>query len=359
MSARAWLKGIHAIAPDHMVRIMNVCGGHERVISEAGLRSVLPKNITLIPGPGCPVCVCPEEDIFAAIQLALKEDVAVAAFGDMLRAPVNVSPKEARSLEEARARGGTILPMASPTEAARWAEAHPQRQLVFLAAGFETTTAPVAAMLAQNPPDNLSVLLAARLTWPAVAGLLASGEAHFDGLVAPGHVATVMGPEEWAFIPRDHGLPVAVAGFTPESMLAALHSLLKQIREGTVLVDNCYPASVHPGGNPGARSLLNDIMTVVDAPWRGLGIIPQSGFQLRPPWDRYDARKRFGIQPDADRKRAGAMPPGCDCAQVVMGRIPPNLCRLYGKPCTPRTPIGPCMVSDEGACRIWWSHGSR
>jgi hydrogenase expression/formation protein HypD len=230
---------------------------------------------------------------------------------------------------------------------------------VFFAAGFETTTAPVAGMLAEGVPDNLSVLLSGRLTWPAVAMLLESGQPGFDALIAPGHVATVMGPEEWRFVVDRHGLPAAIAGFTPESLLAAIYSVLRQRLEGQRFLDNCYPEAVRPGGNPTARRQLEQVMQVVDAAWRGIGVIPRSGFALRSRYGAHDARVRFPDAEQVARKRAGAMPPGCDCARVVLGKVYPNQCVLYGKACTPRRPIGPCMVSDEGACRIWWSSGVR
>jgi hydrogenase expression/formation protein HypD len=358
-TAREWLDRVRALPLEAPVRIMNVCGGHERSIGMAGLRSALPRQIELIPGPGCPVCVCPEEDVYQAIQIALREPVTLVAFGDMLRVPVNVAKSEVRSLEQARAAGADVRPIASPLDAVRLALANPQRELVFFAAGFETTTAPVAAMLAEGVPRNLSVLLSGRLTWPAVAMLLQSEQPGFDALIAPGHVSTVMGPEEWSFVVERHGLPAAIAGFTPESLLAAICSLLRQHLEGQRFLDNCYPEVVRPGGNPTARRRLAEVTEVVDANWRGIGVIPRSGFALRPQFAAHDARLRYPQAAGAARKRAGAMPPGCDCARVVLGRIYPNQCVLYGKACTPRHPIGPCMVSDEGACRIWWSNGVR
>ena len=357
--AADWLDALRGLGVGAPLRIMNVCGGHERSISVAGLRTIIPDNIELVPGPGCPVCICPEEDVYEAIQIALHEDVTLVAFGDMLRVPVNVPKREPRSLEQAKAAGADIRPIASPTEAKRIALQDPGRKVVFFAAGFETTTAPVAAMLAEGAPDNLLVLLSGRLTWPAVAMLLDSGKPGFDALVAPGHVSTVMGPEEWEFVVRDHDIPAAVAGFTPDSLLAAMYSVVRQVRDGKHFLDNCYPQVVRPGGNVVARRQLADVMDVVDANWRGIGVIPQSGYALREAYAAHDARRRFRSYADASRKRVGEMPPGCDCASVVLGKIYPNQCRLYGKACTPRKPIGPCMVSDEGACRIWWSAGMR
>jgi hydrogenase expression/formation protein HypD len=358
-SAREWLERLRALPLQRKVKILNVCGGHERSISMAGLRAALPSNIELIPGPGCPVCICPEEDIYEAIQMARFDGVTLVAFGDMLRVPVNAPKREPRSLEQARAAGCDVRPVASPKEAVAIARAQPDKPVVFLAAGFETTSAPTAAMLAEGAPDNLFVLLSGRRTWPIVAQLLDSGEAGFDALVAPGHVATVMGPEEWQFVVDRHQMPAAVAGFTAESLLAATYSVVRQLIEGRLFLDNCYPIAVQPGGNAHARALVERVFETIDANWRGIGVVPQSGFGLRPDFAAHDARRRFPSHGDAARKRAGQMPPGCDCAKVVLGRIYPNECRLYGTACTPRSPVGPCMVSDEGACRIWWASGVR
>ena len=359
LSAKDWLQKLHELNLPRRVRIMNVCGGHERSISLAGLRTALPANIEIIPGPGCPVCICPEEDVFEAIQLALNEDIILVAFGDMLRVPVNVPRRDPRSLEQARAAGADIRPIATPMEAVRIAQENPDRKIVFFAAGFETTMAPVASMLVEGVPDNLLVLLSGRLTWPAVAMLLESGEPGFDALIAPGHVSTVMGPEEWQFVVGEHNLPAAVAGFRADTLLAAMHSVIRQLIDKKPFLDNCYAEVVRPGGNPVARQHLLRAFDVADANWRGIGIIPKSGFSLSEEFVAHDVRKQMRSYKDDSRKRVGEMPPGCDCAQVVLGKIYPNKCRLYGVACTPRKPIGPCMVSDEGACRIWWSAGYR
>lgn len=356
-AAKRWLERIHALPLAQPVAVMNVCGGHERSLTQLGLRGVLPANVKLIPGPGCPVCVCPEEDLADAIALALSGKVTLIAFGDMLRVPINAAKGEVRSLAAARAQGADIRPIASPQEAVALAASSP-RPVVFFAAGFETTTAPVAAMLAQGVPENLSVLLAARRTWPAVDMLLSSGEAALDALIAPGHVAAVMGATEWGFVAQRYHLPVAVAGFSANSLLAALDSVLRQKLAGRPFLDNCYPELVAPPGNKRAQSLLAEVMEVVDANWRGIGVIPRSGFALRGAWKRFDARERFALSAPP-RRRAGEMPPGCDCAAVVLGKKQPDQCRLFGTACTPQNPVGPCMVSDEGACHIWWQGGVR
>ena len=358
-SARHWLDEIHSLDLPDRVKIMNVCGGHERSITMAGLRSALPASIELVPGPGCPVCICPEEDVFEAIQLAVNEDITLVAFGDMLRVPVNVPKQSVRTLEQAKAAGADIRPIASPLEAVRIARDEPDRRVIFFAAGFETTTAPVAAMVVEGIPDNLSLLLSGRLTWPAVAMLLDSGKPGFDALIAPGHVSTVMGANEWRFVVERHDIPAAIAGFSPESLLAAMYSTLRQLIEGRTFLDNCYPELVTAAGNPTARRHLSQAMDVVDANWRGVGNIPDSGYALKPAYQAHDARLQYPDYTDDSRKRAGQMPPGCDCAQVVLGKRYPNECRLYGSGCNPRHPVGPCMVSDEGACRIWWASGVR
>ena len=357
MDSHQRLEKIRALPLSGTVRIMNVCGGHERSISMAGLRTALPSTIELIPGPGCPVCICPEEDIYQAIQIGLNEDVVVLAFGDMLRVPVNAPKQAIRTLEQAKAAGADIRPIASPTEAVSIARSHPEKTIVFFVAGFETTCAPVAAMLEEGIPNNLLLLMSGRLTWPAVALLLSSDTPTFDALIAPGHVATIMGAEEWRFVVDHYTMPTAVAGFTSNSLLAAIYSVLRQRLEQHPFLDNCYTQVVTSNGNERAKQLLNAAFDNIDAPWRGIGIIPQSGFELKDKFSSHNARLRFPTYADEARKKAGMMPPGCDCANVILGKIKPNDCRLYGELCIPRNPVGPCMVSDEGACRIWWASG--
>lgn len=358
-SAQEWLACIRELPAPPRLRVMNVCGGHERTIALAGLRAALPQGIELIPGPGCPVCVCPEEDIHLAMVLAQRSDVTLVAFGDMLRVPCNVPKGEPRCLAEVRSAGADVRAIASPGEAVKAALALKDRQVVFFAAGFETTMAPVAGMVAEGIPANLSLLVSGRLTAPAVAMLLDSGAPGFNALIAPGHVATVMGPDEWRFVPERHGIAAAIGGFNPASLLAALYSVIRQVNGRRPFLDNCYPELVHPAGNRRAQAVLHAVFDVVDATWRGIGTIAQSGFALKSALREIDARDRFGDKSTALRRRVGAMPPGCECAQVVLGRIYPNQCPLYGSACSPRHPIGPCMVSDEGACRIWWASGVR
>jgi hydrogenase expression/formation protein HypD len=357
--ARQRLEDIRALDLPKPIRIMNVCGGHERSISMAGLRALMPENVRLIPGPGCPVCICPEEDVYQAIQLALQENVTLVSFGDMLRVPVNVPRREIRSLEQAKAAGADVRPIASPRDAARIARETPDKAVVFHAVGFETTLAPIAAMILEGIPDNLYLLVSGRLTWPAVAMLLDSGDSGLDALIAPGHVSTIMGPEEWRFVPEKHGIPAAIAGFTSDSLLDAVYAVLRQSLAGKVELENCYPQAVKPGGNPMGRKALSACFDATTANWRGIGAIPGSGYALKPEFAAHDARLHFPDHNDPARRRAGEMPQGCQCAEVVLGKISPVECGIYGQACTPRNPVGPCMVSDEGACRIWWAAGMR
>ncbi len=351
LTARQWLQRIHQLPLTSKIKIMNVCGGHERAITMAGLRTVLPENIELIPGPGCPVCICPEEDIYTAIQLALNENIILAAFGDMLRVPINAPKNQIRSLEQAKAAGASIQAIASPLDVLKLAQQ--DRRIVFFVTGFETTTAPVAALLAQGIPDNVLILLSARLTYPAVEMLLSTGLARFDALIAPGHVATVMGANEWQFCVDKYHLPTAIAGFESESLLAAIYSVLRQHLEKKPFLDNCYLQVVTAQGNPTAQQYLRQTMHIINANWRGIGDIAYSGFALNQ--QSLDAKQYYTGYDQQARQHAGKMPAGCDCAKVVLGQIYPNQCKLYNTTCTPRHPVGPCMVSDEGACRIWLS----
>src|SRR3569623_2144084 len=353
-TARDWLQRLHALPRRTRFRIMNVCGGHERVITHAGLRGALPDYIELIPGPGCPVCICPEEDIYAAMHMALHHPVILLCFGDLLRVPVNAPRDTPRSLLEARAAGADVRAIASPLEARAIARRHPGKPVVFFAAGFEPTMAPVAAMIAEDMPDNLLLLIAGRLTWPAVAMLLASGAPGFDALIAPGHVATVMGSEEWRFVSAQYDLPTAIAGFGAESLLAAVYAALQQDIAGTPQLDNCYPALVTAAGNAAAQRLLRKMFEIVDGNWRGIGVIPHSAFALRGRYCRLDAHTHFPVD-EVTRRRAGEMPPGCACAEVVLGRIYPDACSLYGKGCTTRPPRRPSRSCKTYATRRSWT----
>ncbi|TVZ37855.1 hydrogenase expression/formation protein HypD [Alteromonadaceae bacterium 2753L.S.0a.02] len=357
------------VPPATPFNLLNVCGGHERSITQAGLRAVLPEWLKLIPGPGCPVCVCPEEDIALAITLALNESVIVLAFGDLLRVPItgnasNTNAHKIRSLEVAKAAGGDIRPIASPLEAKAIARQNPDKTVIFFAAGFETTMAPVAALayeICNNQlPDNLQFLISGRRTWPAVNALLQDKQAlQIHGMIAPGHVATVMGANEWQFLIDDYAIPTAIAGFEAESLMAAFLNVLQQAQSNKLQLGNCYPQVVTPEGNKTAQQLLNACFAITSSRWRGIGSIPCSGYELKPQFNHINARITYAHHSEhaATIGKENIMPKSCQCADVVMARRQPHQCPLYGNGCTPRQPVGPCMVSDEGACRIWWSAG--
>jgi hydrogenase expression/formation protein HypD len=353
--ARHWLEAIRRLPLKQSIRILNVCGGHESTVAHMGLRSLLPSQIEIIPGPGCPVCVCPEEDIYAVIEQAMSGRVIVASFGDMLRVPVNAAKSSIRSLEQARAHGASVVPLASPLEIHDLAAKHPDKEILFFAVGFETTTAPIAACIQQGLPSNVRVHSAARRTSPIVRQMLTRGEVKFDAMIAPGHVATIMGANEWEFVADDFQLPVAVAGFQATQLAFALYTVIKNCVDDEVRWTNCYAEAARDDGNPFARAVIQNVFSIADCVWRGIGIVPESGYVLKPKWQKHDA----GLSLRADRYRAGQMPAGCECADVIMGRTKPDDCPVYGKACTPTAPIGPCMVSDEGACRIWWNAGIR
>jgi hydrogenase expression/formation protein HypD len=328
------------------MRSLNVCGGHERTIAFSGLRTLLPKGVELLPGPGCPVCVCAEEDLRLAITLAL-EGFHVVAFGDMLRVPIAA---DVSSLVAARQQGAKVTAIASPLEALKLALANPQEAFVFFAAGFETTMAPIAACIASGLPDNLYFLLAGKRTSPAVYALLQDG-LKIDALIAPGHVAAIVGCGEWRTLAEDRQCPVDLAGFDAASFMQAIDLVLKA--KGAFFA-NAYAEVVKEEGNCKAQQLLREAFTVTPARWRGIGMIPASGFTLQDAWQKHNARL---LLPQPFALKSKEMPKGCACAKVLCGKIYPQQCPLYGQPCTPDAPIGPCMVSDEGACHIAWQSG--
>jgi len=371
--ARMWLNKItQRPKPEQPVNVLTICGGHERTIARSGLRTVLAPWLNLIPGPGCPICVCPEHDIALAIAIAQEPRTIIVSFGDMLRVPVNRSKQPftylsatnpyknttLRSLTHAHAAGADIRAIASPMDAFRIAKENPGKQVIFFAVGFETTMAPVAALatghLKNQLPVNLRFLISGRRTWPIVNKLLKEKQTkHINGIIAPGHVATIMGIDEWQFAAQDFAIPTAVAGFDANSLLQACHSILSQNRKKHAIVDNCYPSAVRTEGNTNARDLLDQCFSTVDASWRGIGVVTDSGFELRNVFDAINARKLYAQSEaciEAETK-------DCRCADIVMARRTPDQCPLFSKHCNPTNPHGPCMVSGEGACQIWWQSG--
>lgn len=339
------IESIKRDAPDQRIKVMHVCGSHEHTVQRWGLRGILPENIEIFAGPGCPVCVCPTHEVGEAIELARK-GVIIVTYGDMIRVPTPYG-----SLNDAVADGADIRVIYGPIDALKIAQDNPDREVVFFSVGFETTVAPLAGLIvAGDIPKNLSFLTSHRLTPPAMELLLSIGDVRINGFIAPGHVSVIIGADAWTVFPDAYRMPVAVAGFEPDQFLLGLLLIIHQIRKGEARLDNAYPSVVRPEGNLKAIKAIEQTFDVVSTWWRGIGRIPKSGLILKSSYSVLDARKRFGISKAPEKRE---LPTGCSCHLVMLGKIYPNQCPLFGKKCTPSTPYGPCMVSQEGTCLIW------
>ncbi|NLA99693.1 MAG: hydrogenase formation protein HypD [Methanomicrobiales archaeon] len=334
------LKKLHTLV-DREITLMHICGTHEAAIARAGLRSILPEGLKIVMGPGCPVCITPQGEIDAALDL-VERDCTIATYGDLLRVPGTKG-----SLESS---GGDVRVVQGVHKAVEIARKDPDREVVFISVGFETTAPTVAATILSRPPENFSILSCHRLVPPAMAWLLAQGEAALDGFLLPGHVCAVMGYEEYDQFPA----PQIVAGFEPEDILLALLMAVRQVREGAHRVENAYPRVVTREGNVKAKRLMYEVFEPYDVEWRGFPVIPASGLRLKPEFEGYDAQKKYDIEIRHVDKHSA-----CICDKVLRGVARPSDCKLFGKVCTPRTPVGPCMVSHEGACKIWHLYESR
>lgn len=333
---------------------MEFCGGHTHAIARYGLEDLLPDNIRMIHGPGCPVCVLPIGRIDHAIALARLPEVTLCSYGDMLRVPGS----NRTSLQQARAEGADIRMVYSTLDAIALAEKHPERQIVFFAIGFETTTPPTAmalTMARKKGLKNFSVFCNHVLTPAAVRGLLASSDdrVKLNGIVGPSHVSAVIGMGPYAEFSRDHGLPIVISGFEPMDVLLSVLMLVRQVNEGRAEIENEYSRAVSPDGNVKAQQLTASVFRLRDSfEWRGLGSLPESALELAPDWQEFDAERRFPLDIPSAKDN-----PACECADIVRGIKRPAECRLFGKVCTPENPMGSCMVSSEGACAAWWSYG--
>ncbi|HER44274.1 MAG TPA: hydrogenase formation protein HypD [Candidatus Eisenbacteria bacterium] len=331
--------------------IMHVCGTHEHAIARAGIRSFLPEGLRLVAGPGCPVCVCPARDIDLAVAASRRKGFIVATFGDMFRVPASIS-----SLEEERAAGRDVRIVYSPLDAVRLAREHPDREVVFVAVGFETTAGPIAAALRDDPPANLAVIPSLRLIPPALGFLLDAGIGPVEGFILPGHVSTVLGREGYAFLESKRGAHGVIAGFEPVDLLSAVITLVEMILSaGTPEVVNQYTRVVSEEGNRRARDLISSVFVEADSEWRGIGAIPRSGLVPAPGFSRLDAVRRHHLEPETPPVDVR---PGCLCHEVILGKTEPEDCPLFGSGCTPRRPRGPCMVSSEGTCRARYQYRS-
>lgn len=330
------------------VTVMEVCGTHTANIRKYGIPSVLPKNVKLVSGPGCPVCVTSQDDIAAAVSIADRDGVIFTCFGDMMRVPCGD-----RSLHSLYENGRDVRLVTSPMDALRIASENPDKEVVYFGIGFETTAPHTAALVEAadgRKMTNLSVLNAHK-TMPAAVELLLKGKTGINALLCPGHVASVIGSDAFAFVPNSLHLPAAIAGFEAYEILAAILKILALLKNKQTACVNMYPGAVTPEGNPSALQLLYQIMEPADASWRGLGQIPQSGLRLRERYAAFDAKNRFEL-----KSNGMAEPAGCLCARILRGEnIPPD-CVRFGKDCTPDHPIGPCMVSAEGSCAAYYRY---
>jgi hydrogenase expression/formation protein HypD len=344
------------------VKLMHICGTHEHEIGRYALRDLLPESLTVLAGPGCPVCVCDTSFIDLAIQLSLHPGVIVASFGDMLAVPGSIPLEGERrgdvrmSLLDARARGGDVRPVYSVFEAKKLAEAHPDHQVVFFSVGFETTVVAVAAMLRRGVPDNLSIIEANYYTPPATSILPDLEGFDVEGFILPGHAVTITGLRVYEHLPA-RGIACASGGFEPVDVMASVVSLLEQVRDGRPSVANPYRRLVKYDGNETAKRELEEVFELAPIRWRGIAEIPASGYRLRGPYRRYSAQERFAGQLERVDLRSAEHPQGCRCAEVTLGQIRPDACGVFGKLCTPDSPYGPCMVSHEGTCRAWYTYG--
>jgi hydrogenase expression/formation protein HypD len=336
------IKHIHSLVPgDRKVRIMNVCGSHEHTIAFSGMRSLMPENLEIIPGPGCPVCVCPESDIINAINLSKRDDVILVTYGDMLRVPTQKG--------SIRTEGKNFRMIASPSEAIHIAKSNPDKQTVFFSIGFETTTAPTAGILEMGVPENLFILSSHRLTPTIMEILVKDAEIGIDGFIAPGHVSAIVGSNAWNVFSEKYGIPTVVAGFEADNLLLGIMEILRQLKHGKAETSNVYKGVVKPEGNMQAQKLMDKYFRVADVNWRGIGYIPGSGLELKDKYSNRDAKKVFELEEVKEAKI-----PGCICGSIVLGKAYPSACKLFRKACTPKTPKGPCMVSMEGSCNIWY-----
>lgn len=328
---------------------MEVCGTHTVSIFRSGLRAMLPENLRLVSGPGCPVCVTAQRHIDAAIELAAMPGAILATYGDMLRVPGRLG-----SLEKLRAAGARVHVVNSARTALDLARAHPEHPVVFLGVGFETTAPATAATVLdaeRERVENFAVLMCHKLVVPAMLALLDAGDVPLDGFLAPGHVSVIIGAGAYEPVVRQHRRAVVVAGFEPEQVLRGLVALVRQVLERRAAVENVYASVVTDGGNRVAQALLAQAFVVGDAPWRELGVIPGSGLDLAPTFRRFDALERFGIKLGEDENH-----PLCRCGEVITGKVEPDECPAFAGACTPLSPIGPCMVSSEGTCAAWYKY---
>lgn len=329
------------------VKIMHVCGSHEHTIMQHGVRSLLPEEVEVVAGPGCPVCCVPAREIDECIELA-RQGVTITTFGDMLRVPGSRG-----SLADARADGADVrivYGVGNAVEIARKLD----REVVFMAAGFETTAPTTASEILSGPPENFSVLSCHRLIPPALRFLIESGEVNLNALIEPGHVSTIIGMKPYEPFSRDYNIPQVIAGFNPLDILMAVYMILRQIDRGEAKVENEYKRAVKPEGNLKAQKVMDEVFQVTEREWRGFPVIPESVYEIRDEFSEFNAREKFDIEVEDTVDT----PAGCICGAVLRGVARPEECKLFKNECTPTSPIGACMVSREGTCNIAYRYSS-
>jgi hydrogenase expression/formation protein HypD len=336
-------------------RIMEVCGTHTMTIHRHGLKSLLETaGVEMVSGPGCPVCITPNEIHEAALGLVTeRENLVLATFGDMTRVPTRRGSLQTT----VPARGSAVKVVYSPEESLALARKSPDKDVVFFGVGFETTIPSIAftaKSAAAGRLTNYSVLSALWVIPPPLKAILESGEVRISGFLYPGHVSAIIGTAPYEFVARDHGFPGVIAGFEPGDILLGILSILGQIREGKPRVANEYTRVVRPEGNPVARALMAEMLEPMDACWRGLGVIPASGLKLKAAYAAFDAQSKYGLRIEPRPTDL----PGCRCGDVLRGVIAPPACPLFGRTCKPDSPYGPCMVSFEGACLVHHKYGA-
>lgn len=346
--ARGLIASIKKWAPEHAT-LMEVCGTHTVAIARKGLRGMMPEGTRLASGPGCPVCVTSNKDIDTVIALSRVPGVTITTFGDMTRVPGSTS-----SLLKEQAEGRNIRIVYSPLDALRYAQQHPDEQVVFVGVGFETTT-PLVAMAIKRAKalglSNFSVFVAHKNMPGALEAIVSDPKLEVDALILPGHVSTIIGAAPYEFLAKKYGIPGVITGFEPVDVLQGIAMLMRQLHEGRAEIEIAYSRGVMPEGNPVALAAINEVFKTVDATWRGLGVIPGSGYAIRDEFAEFDAFRRF--EPEVEPTQE---PKGCRCGDVLRGMMTPAECPLFRKVCTPENPVGPCMVSSEGSCAAYFRY---
>ena len=346
--ARGLIDSIQALAPEHAT-LMEVCGTHTVAIARNGIRNLMPEGCRLASGPGCPVCVTSNHDIDAVIALARVPEVILTTFGDMTRVPGSTS-----SLLKEQAAGRDVRIVYSPLDALNIAKENPERQVVFVGVGFETTTPLIAIAIKRAKAmrlENFSVFAAHKNMPNAMDVLMRDPNLKVDALILPGHVSTIIGMEPWRFLAEKYGIPGVITGFEPLDVLEGIAMIMRQLHEGRAEIENAYTRGVMPQGNPVALAAIDEVFETCTATWRGLGPIEGSGYRIRDEFAQFDALRRFepAIEPTQE-------PKGCRCGDVLRGIMAPDECPLFRKVCTPENPVGPCMVSSEGSCAAYFRY---